>query len=99
VLAQKTEHIPVTTLKVYLTVDDVKEAATAQTERVTPLEDRPLAVLEDMFDDSRPSPPSRTRGRSWRESPPVPSTCPTANLVVDGVRGVETGQLVGGSRD
>ena len=49
-LAQKTEHIPVTTLKFYLAIDDVKETTAAQSEWITPFENGPLAILEDLFD-------------------------------------------------
>jgi hypothetical protein len=51
-LAQEAELIPVTALKVYLTVDDLEKAASTKPERITPFKNGPLAIREDIFDQT-----------------------------------------------
>src|SRR5437667_3893317 len=49
---QEGEAVPISSLKGNLLVLDAEEAAPVQPERVFPLEDRPLAVLEDVLHDA-----------------------------------------------
>ena len=51
-LFQECELVPIPTLKDDLFVLDPKEPAAPQTERVSPLENSPLTVLENVLDDA-----------------------------------------------
>ena len=49
---QERKAIPIPSLKGDLVLFDPKEAASAQPERVSPFEDRPLSILENVLDDT-----------------------------------------------
>src|SRR4051812_44906640 len=50
--AEKRQLVPVAALEDDLAADDMKEAAAAQSLRIAPFEDRPLAILEHVLDDA-----------------------------------------------
>ena len=58
-LSQKTQFVPITTLKLNLSVDNLKEAAPAQPVRIFPLKYGPVFVLKQVFgfrvDPERPA--------------------------------------------
>src|SRR5574338_1221193 len=47
--AEKTQLVPVAALEGDLALDDLKEAAAAQALGITPFENRPVAILEDVL--------------------------------------------------
>jgi len=62
-LPQKAQLVPITALGSDSSLDHVKEAAASQAEWITPFENGPFAVLEQVLDNARHLPPLRTPTR------------------------------------
>src|SRR5215475_2799834 len=92
--AQERQLVPVAALERDLPLDDVEKAAAAQAQRVAPLENRPLAVLEQVFHDAHHLCGGESRGEHLADG--VPAVDGTfSHLMVDRVVGIEGGQGVG----
>jgi len=91
VKALEGELVPIATLDDDLTLDHTEKAATAETQRIGPFQNRPLAVFEDVLDNAS------HRGLfelSHEHGPDVITTDDMigGDLMIDGVVGVEFGQ-------
>lgn len=93
-LTQKTEHVPVSTLKAYLPVDDVKKTAATQAEGITPFENGPFAIFENMLDKADHLRQGKLAEKVGANRLPSLKLRSTSHLVVDGMLGIEIGQLI-----
>ena len=91
--AQKRQFVPIATLECDPSIDHVKEATAPQSERVTPLKDRPLPFFEDVLDYAD----HPRRSKAGTEHLPNSGTAfdrSLSNLVVHRVIGVEIRECV-----
>lgn len=51
-LAQESQFIPVATLENNLTRNDMEESTASKPERISPFEDRPFTILENILNDA-----------------------------------------------
>ena len=91
--AQKCQLVPIATLEGDPSINHVKEATPPQSERVTPLENRPFAFFEDVLDDAN----HLRRSKAGSEHLANGGTAldrSLSNLMVHGVISVETRECV-----
>src|SRR4051812_37463166 len=85
------ELVPVATLERDAAFDDAEEPAAAQPKRIAPLQDRPLAVLEQVLDDARHRGRRELALEHRADVRPPLDRRPLGHLMVDRVDGVQRG--------
>jgi hypothetical protein len=91
--AQKRQFVPIATLEGDPSIDHVKEATAPQSERVTPLKDRPFPFFENVLDDANHLRRSKAGSEHLANSGTAFDRS-LSNLVVHRVIGVETRECV-----
>jgi hypothetical protein len=91
---QKREFVPITALERDLIAFDPKEAAAAQTKRISPFENRPVSVLEKVFHltDHLSGGELALKHGADCFSTPNGFVC---DLMIDGILRIQTGYRVG----
>ena len=92
--AQKRQFVPIATLEGDPSIDHVKEATPPQSERVTPLKDRPFPFFEDVLDDAHHLRRSKAGSEHLANSGTAFDWSVSSNLMVHRVIGVETRECV-----
>src|SRR5262245_19133381 len=91
--AKKRQLVPVASLELNERVPDMKKTTAAKAPRVSPLEDRPFAVLEEILDDAHHV-RSRELAREHRSDVLPALDRLFGHLMADGALGVEGGERV-----